>query len=375
MDLLLEAAVRGTVVDAEGNPVRGAEVFVTYSDAAGAFGMLESFTSGLLLSNSDGSFTCSASHLRPRDGARPNPEGGSRTLAAASSGTQHPPGRSAAGRDFARLPRRTARAAFPGPPRRRAQSRRGTTGSGSRRPTGGGPLAIRGREARSPGGAGLGRRPRPLASGQWRRVRPASPSSAAAASDVVIAGGSLHGRDAAARSQRPALGRHRRGGRRRRILPGYRRTAESRPRSLGSTLTLGLIRRTTLTAISAITGVVRRRGSGSTGECWPSRSSISSRSTDCEPRSRKLTRLPPPVRRPRGWWLGFVAFCCSKRDSGGGWDVGTKALKPAQLVGDKIGRAAAVEGPERTRTILPQRLGSWSTPCPAWCGKGFLVDP
>jgi len=54
MDLLLEAAVRGTVVDAEGNPVRGAEVFVTYSDAAGAFGMLESFTSGLLLSNSDG---------------------------------------------------------------------------------------------------------------------------------------------------------------------------------------------------------------------------------------------------------------------------------------------------------------------------------
>ena len=53
--------------------MRGAEVFVTYSDAAGAFGMLESFTSGLLLSNSDGSFTCSASHLRPRDGARPNP--------------------------------------------------------------------------------------------------------------------------------------------------------------------------------------------------------------------------------------------------------------------------------------------------------------
>lgn len=56
MALLLEAAVRGTVVDGNGDPLRGAEVFVTYSDEAGAFGMLESFTRGAVISNDAGEF-------------------------------------------------------------------------------------------------------------------------------------------------------------------------------------------------------------------------------------------------------------------------------------------------------------------------------
>ena len=56
MNLLLEAVVSGTVVDADGDLVRGAEVFVTYPDEAGAFGLLESFASGGLLSDADGKF-------------------------------------------------------------------------------------------------------------------------------------------------------------------------------------------------------------------------------------------------------------------------------------------------------------------------------
>ena len=56
MSLVLAAAIKGTVYGADEKPVRGAEVFVTYSDEAGAYGMLESFTSGLLLSNDDGEF-------------------------------------------------------------------------------------------------------------------------------------------------------------------------------------------------------------------------------------------------------------------------------------------------------------------------------
>ena len=70
---------------------------------------------------------------------------------------------------------------------------------------------------------------------------PASPSSSAAASDVVITGVFFMVGDAAARGQRPALGRHRRRGRRRRILAGLpagRRVPPAFPRLS----TLGLIR-------------------------------------------------------------------------------------------------------------------------------------
>ena len=175
--------------------------------------------------------------------------GGSRTLVAASSGTQHPP------RALRRRPR-----FCPATSPSCTSSASAPTSPASPVPPGERPARFSPANRRRTGDPRSGRRGRPgrrtwppsSSSGQrqWRRVRSASPSSAAAASDVVIAGGSLHGRDAAARGQRPALGRHRRGGRRRRILAGYRRTAESRPRSLGSTLTVGLIRDVMLTSVS-----------------------------------------------------------------------------------------------------------------------------
>lgn len=56
MSLVPEAGVAGTVYDAEGKPVSGADVFVTYTDGAGGYGMLDGLIGGLPVTKDDGNF-------------------------------------------------------------------------------------------------------------------------------------------------------------------------------------------------------------------------------------------------------------------------------------------------------------------------------
>lgn len=54
--LLLDAGASGTVVDADGQPVRSAWVAVGYTDSDGGYGLLESFVGGEPWTNADGEF-------------------------------------------------------------------------------------------------------------------------------------------------------------------------------------------------------------------------------------------------------------------------------------------------------------------------------
>ena len=55
--LLLEASATGTVIDSSGAPVLGAFVSVAYSDEAGGGGLLDGYTTGRLMTMSDGEFS------------------------------------------------------------------------------------------------------------------------------------------------------------------------------------------------------------------------------------------------------------------------------------------------------------------------------
>ena len=184
---------------------------------------------------------------------------------------RHPPGRSAAGRDFARLPRRAPRAALPGPlvgEPSPAGERTARFSPANRRTAG------------DPRSGGRGRPgPRDLAAVLvlWPAAAASSPTRVA-----LERGCSLGRRDrgwfsswsrcGGAEVSAPALGSTSTTGHRRRILACYRRTAGSRPRALGSTLTLGLIRADSVNCGSPPPGASSGRPRSGGGLLWPATS-------------------------------------------------------------------------------------------------------